>query len=136
MGFAFSTFSAVTELAVTAAVFTYLWHGWRHGVLRNALITAALTYEVLVNVAYMTLRMLRPPAAATYPGWVEAMLPWHGILSLLMLVGLIGLVVEARRYARRGENVLQRHPGATLGFAVLWTVSIVSGEVIYAATYL
>lgn len=136
MGFAFSTFSAVTELFVTAAVFTYLWQGWRHGVLRTTLISFALVYEVLVNVAYMTFRMVLPPGHATYPAWVEAMLPWHGILSLVMLLGLIGLVLEVRRMARRGENVLRTRPRATLGFAVLWTVSVASGEVIYVATYL
>lgn len=136
MGFWFSTFSAVTELFVTAAVFTYLWQGWRHGVLRTGLIAFALTYEILVNVAYMAFRLLVPPTSHDYPGWVEALLPWHGILSLAMLLGLIALVLEARRYAKRGENVLQKHPGATLGFAILWTLSIASGEVIYVATYL
>jgi len=136
MGFLFSTFSAVTELFVTAAVFTYLWHGWRHGVLRTSLIAFALVYEILVNVAYMTFRMLFPPADTAYPGWVEAVLPWHGILSLLMLLGLIGLVLEARRSALRGGNVLRERPRTALGFAILWTVSIASGEVIYIATYL
>lgn len=136
MGFLFSTFSAVTELFVTAAVFTYMWQGWRHGVLRNGLLAFALTYEIAVNVAYMTFRLLVPPTEHTYPGWVEALLPWHGVLSLLMLLGLIALALEVRRMAKRGENVLQSRPGVTLAFAVLWTLSIVSGEVIYVATYL
>jgi len=136
MGFAFSTFSAITELIVTAAVFTYLWQGWRNDRLLTGLITGALVYEIAVNVAYMTFRIISPPTTHVYPGWVEAVLPWHGILSLLMLLGLIGLVIEAHRFGKRGENVLRLRPRTTLGFALLWTVSIVSGELIYIATYL
>lgn len=136
MGFLFSTFSAVTELFVTAAVYTFLWQAWRHDRFRTPLLVFGLSYEILVNVAYMTFRLVSPAEGVEYSPAMSSFLAFHGILSLVMLLGLIGLSIAAIRANGRGENLLREHTGLTATFAGLWFVSIATGEVIYVVTYL
>jgi hypothetical protein len=127
---AFSHFSAVSELGVTAAVFYVLWRAWRHDDVRTGLLAVVLAFEVFVNVAYMVWRIAIPTVhLQTLPSWLLA---GHGILSLLMLAGLIAFAVEAGRLRRQKRNLVREHPGQAVGFAVLWGISVASGEVIYA----
>lgn len=137
MAFLLSTFTAVTELLVTAAVFTFLYQGYRRGRVLGGLVAFALTYEVLFNVAYMVFRLVAGPAGGhTYSDGMQTLLAVHGTLSLLMLFGLVALVLATVRAGRRGENHLREHPRTTVAFAALWTASIATGLWVYAATYL
>ena len=126
---AFSHFSAFSELGVTAVVFYVLWRAWRHDDIRTGLLAVVLAFEVFVNVAYMVWRIAIPTVhLQTLPSWLLA---GHGVLSLLMLAGLIAFAVEAGRLRRQKRNLVREHPGQAVGFAILWTVSVASGEVIY-----
>ena len=126
---AFSHFSAVSELFVTAAVFYVLWRAWRHDDVRTALLAVVLAFEVLVNVAYMSWRLAVPTVhIQQLPSWLLA---GHGVLSLLMLAGLLGFAAEAARMRRQGRNLVREHPGQALAFTVFWAVSVASGEAIY-----
>lgn len=132
-----STFTAVTELFVTVAVFAFLHQAYRNGRVMGGLIAFALTYEVLVNVAYMVFRLFAGPAEGhTYSAGMQTLLAVHGTLSLLMLFGLIALAAATVRAGRRGENHLRQHPRTTFAFVGLWTASVLTGEWVYAATYL
>lgn len=136
VGFLFSTMSAVTELGVSAAVYTFLWAAWRHGRFHRGLIVFALTYEVLVNISYMTYRLIVPSEGVEYSAGMGMFLAFHGLLSLVMFIGLVGLVIAAWRAHGKGLNLFRLHPSATAAFAVLWAVSVITGEVIYVVTYL
>jgi hypothetical protein len=133
---AFSYVSAVSELAVTAAVYFVLWRAWRHDDFRGTLLAITLAFEALVNIAYMSIRIASPAPELHVGPAMEALLAGHGILSLLMFAGLVALAAEAFRLRRQGRNALRERPRATLGFAVLWAVSVLSGEAIFLLTLL
>lgn len=131
----FSTLSAITELFVSAAVYTVLWQAYRHDRFRGGLLSFALTYEILVNVAYMTFRLVQDSGAADRPEWLSLLYASHGLLSLIMLIGLIWFGLAAFRANRVGRNLIREQQGATIAFAVLWAISILSGEAIYLVEY-
>ncbi|MBI2078785.1 MAG: hypothetical protein HYT80_10525 [Euryarchaeota archaeon] len=131
----FSTFSALTELAVTAAVFWFFYHALGRASYRWGVITVAIVYETLFNITYMVLRLVTHEEGVTHdhPIWVTWFVGVHGALSLLMFVGLIAFVAWAHRAVRRGEaHPVGAHPRTTWAFLGVWTLSILSGEAIYA----
>jgi uncharacterized membrane protein YozB (DUF420 family) len=66
------------------------------------------------------------------PTWYVLFLIFHGTLSLIMFLGLIGFVLWARSAYKAGDpHPLGRVHGLTYTFIALWFVSIVSGEVVY-----
>jgi hypothetical protein len=133
---AYSMFSATSELLVTAAVFYVLWRAYARDDFRKGLLVAVLAFEALVNISYMAYRIAVPAAAGGLPGWLTATAALHGILSLAMFLALLFFAAMAWRDDARGENFFREHKGATWAFAALWTVSIVSGEFLFVATYL
>lgn len=136
MAFWFSTLSAVTELGVTAAVYVFIFGALYREVFRVGLIAFALTYEVLVNISYMTFRLFSPAEGVEHSAAMTRFLAFHGVLSLVMFLGLVALVMVAVREHRRGHNLLRQNPGMTWTFVVLWAVSVLTGEAIYVITYL
>ncbi len=128
-----SHFSAATELLVTAGVFYFFWRAIRFDDFRWPLIWITIGYETLFNITYMAVRLARHDPAPDYPGWATLLLAGHGTLSLIMFLGLIAFVMVAFRQRHVGDlNVFRDHGSFTLLFIVLWTTSIVSGELIYA----
>jgi hypothetical protein len=132
---AYSIFSAGSELLVTAAVFYVLWRAYARDDFRRGLLVVVLSFEALVNISYMAYRAV-VPAAGGLPGWLQATAALHGILSLAMFLALLFFAAMAWRDDARGENFFRDHKGTTWAFAALWTVSIVSGEFLFVATYL
>lgn len=129
-----STLSAVTELFVTAAVFYFFYQALRHANYRWGLMTVAIVYETLFNITYMVSRLIVHEEGATHqhPGWVTGFVAFHGSLSLVMFLGLIGFVVWAWRRVRAGEpDPIGARRSLSYGFLVLWTISILTGEAIY-----
>jgi hypothetical protein len=132
---AFSIFSASTELLVTAAVFYVLRRAWARGEFRGALLAVTLAFEGMVNVAYMAYRVAVPARAAA-PSWTLPFAAAHGLLSIVMYLVLVVLAFGARFGYRRGENYFRERPRATWAFVALWSLSVLSGEVLFAGTYL
>ncbi|MES2155627.1 MAG: hypothetical protein V4510_10870 [bacterium] len=132
---AFSIFSATSELAVTAAVLYVLWRAYYRNDLRVALLATTLAFELAVNIAYMSYR-LAVPSQSTAPDWLKAFQGAHGVLSLVMFIGLIILAGMAYSLNKDKRNFFRESPGLTLTFTVLWMVSVVSGETIFVVTYL
>jgi hypothetical protein len=61
----------------------------------------------------------------------------HGVLSLLMLIGLIALYLLAVADVKAGRpNWFRRYPAATLVFLTLWMISVLSGEAGFVWRYL
>jgi hypothetical protein len=129
----FSTFSAGSELIVTVLVLYVIISNLRGGPFRAGLLFATLAFEILVNVSYMINRSV--VVAAHHPNplahWVGLLGAFHGILSLVMLIGLITISVLAYRASRRNISFFQRHKGLTYTFIALWLLSVGSGEVLY-----
>ena len=133
---AYSIFSAGSELLVTAAVFYVLWRAYARDDFRKGLLVVVLSFEALVNISYMAYRIAVPAGGQALPGWLAATAALHGILSLAMFLALLFFAAMAWRDDARGENFFRDHKGATWTFVGLWTVSIVSGEFLFVATYL
>lgn len=133
---AYSIFSASSELLVTAAVFYVLWRAYARNDFRKGLLAVVLSFEALVNISYMAYRAVVPAAGEALPGWLTATAALHGILSLAMFLALLFFAAMAWRDDARGENFFRDHKGTTWAFVGLWTLSIVSGEFLFVATYL
>jgi len=135
--FRFSTFSAVSELIVTAIVLYVIVSNLRGGPLRWKLLFGTLAFEVFVNVTYMVHRSVVITANHPDPlgDWVGILGAFHGVLSLIMLVGLLIMSGLAYRTARRGESYFRNRRGLTHTFVALWVISVGSGELLYVLVW-
>jgi hypothetical protein len=135
--FAFSTFAAISELIVTTLVLYVIIENLRGGPFRAGLLFGTLTFEVFVNVAYMINRSV--VVATNNPNplahWVGLLGAFHGVLSLVMLIGLIVISVMAYRASKQGASFFRERRGLTHAFLVLWLISVTSGEVLYFAVW-
>lgn len=128
----FSHFSAASELFVTAGVFYFFYQAVRHDRFRWGFIAILLAFETLVNITYMSSRIVQSGPTSDRPAWATWLLAGHGTLSLLMFLGLIAFVMLAFRHARvEKENYFRERMAPTWVFLALWTVSVLSGEALY-----
>jgi hypothetical protein len=134
---AFSIFSAVSELFVTAGVFYVVRRNWTRRSFPFVLFLVVSLFEAFVNVFYMATRSAQAAAGASAiaPG-MKLFYAGHGMLSLLAYLVFVTLGVLAYQEQREGRFFFRDRPALTWAFAALWTVSIVSGEAIFAARYL
>lgn len=133
----FSAFSAFTELLVTAAIFYVLWMAVYRDEFKAGVLGVALAYEVIFNISYMTSRLFTHTDTGHHADWMVALLAGHGILSLVMFLGLVALGgVAYVKHRREGRNLFAERVGLTGVFVVLWTISILSGEAIFFLEYI
>lgn len=134
---AFSIFSAVSELFVTAGVIYVMRRNWTRRRFPLAAFLAVALFEALVNVMYMANRSAQA-AQGTHElsAGLKLFYAGHGILSLVAYLVFVILGVFAYQEQRDGRYFFRDHPGITWTFAAVWAVSIVSGEVIFAVRYL
>ena len=134
---AFSIFSAISELLVTAGVFYVVRRNWIRRPFPLALFLAVALFEALVNVMYMANR-----AAAAAAGHdpvstgVKIFFAAHGTLSLLAYLAFVIFGVLAWQEQRAQRWFFPSHPRLTWTFLVVWTISIASGEALFALRYL
>lgn len=134
---AFSIFSASSELLVTAAVFYIVWRAYTKNDFRGALLAIVLAFEALANIAYMAYRVAVPSdELRDAPAWLTSTAALHGILSLVMFLFLVFIAALAWKDNRDGTNFFREQKATTWIFVGLWTVSIASGEFLFAALYL
>lgn len=133
----FSVFSAVSELFVTAAVFYVVRRNWMRRPFPLPLFIGVALFEALVNVVYMANRASR--AAAGHDVISPAMrifFAGHGALSLLAYLWFVILAVFAWQDQRANRWFFRDRPVLTWSFLIAWTVSVVSGEVLFVLRYL
>lgn len=83
----------------------------------------------------MTSRPFPHEDTSHHPDWLVALLAGHGTSSLLVFLGLVAPSWVVWRRRRHGGNLLAERVGPTAKFALLWTVSILSGESILLLEY-
>lgn len=136
---AFSTFSAVAELFVTAGVFYIVLHNRAQKGFAWALATALIVFEFSVNMMYMIFRMREvsggDEAAHTVGSQMALFMAGHGMLSLLVFMLLVVYSYLAFVAWRRGRYYFHERPGITWSFLGLWTLSVVSGWSLYFINY-
>ncbi len=133
MDFTFSTITALSELAVTAIVLYVIFDNLKGNALRWKLLSITLAYEVFVNVFYMVYRAVVVVENHPEPlsSWVTLLGAFHGILSLVMLIGLIVMAFFAYQASKKGIPYFRNHKELTYLFVGLWAISIASGELLY-----
>lgn len=136
---AFSLFSAISELFVTAGVLFVVRRNWTRRPFPFALFLTVSLFEAMVNVMYMANRS----AAASAPGSGEALstpmkiaFAAHGLLSLVAYLVFVVLGTLAYQEFKAGRWFFRDRAALTWSFLVLWTISIGSGEVLFALRYL
>ena len=135
----FSVFSAASELLVTAGVLYVIRRNWTRQSFPFTLFLTVAIFEATVNVLYMSGRASQAATA----GGAEAIAPGlrlafaaHGILSLLAYLVFVMLGVLAYQEQKQGRYFFRERPAITWSFLVVWTISIVSGEALFAWRYL
>ena len=134
---AFSIFSAVSEIAVTIIVLQTVINNLRGRPLQWKLLGACLVFEICVNVVYMIHRAAKLDAGPALTGMQQGMFAFHGILSLVMLMGLMLLYLTSTFAFKAGEPTwFQRHRGGTWAFVTMWLISVGTGEGLFVWRYL
>ncbi len=136
---AFSLFSALSELVVTAGVLYVVRRNWTRRTFPFALFLAVAIFEGTINVMYMAKRASEASAAhavvSTLSTGMKLAFATHGLLSLLAYLVFVVLGVFAHQEQQRQRWFFRERPALTWAFLVVWTISVVSGEVIFALRY-
>jgi hypothetical protein len=134
---AFSLFSAISELFVTAGVLYVIVRNWRRRRFSFPIFMTVVLFEAFVNVLYMSQRASQATsgAVALSPG-LRLFFAVHGVASLFAFIVFVVLGVFAHQDQKKNVFYFRERPGLTWTFLVVWTASIVSGEVIFALRYL
>ena len=133
----FSIFSAISELFVTAGVFYMVRLNWTRRPFPLPLFLGVALFEALVNVVYMASRASRAATGAdVISAGMKVFFAAHGILSLLAYLVFVILAVFAWQDQRTGRFFFRERPALTWAFLAAWTVSVGSGEVLFALRYL
>ena len=134
---AFSLFSAISELFVTAGVLYVVWRNWRRQPFPGPLFLGVVLFEAFVNVLYMANRASQAASGADpISQGMKLFYALHGTLSLLAFVVFVILGVFAYQDQKMNRWFFRDHPAITWSFLLVWMVSIVSGEAIFVMRYL
>ena len=133
---AFSTFSAIAEIFVTAAVFYVVLRNFRGMGFAWRVASVVILFEFSVNMMYMISRMRADVASGEMVGPWALFAAGHGLLSLVVFILLVVFCFQAYQAMQRGNHYFQQHKTLTYSFLGLWMVSVVSGEVLYVVRYL
>ena len=139
---AFSLFSAISELFVTAGVLFVVRRNWTRRPFPFALFLGVALFEGLINVMYMAKRASdasgAPVAAAhALSTGMKIGFAVHGLLSLLAYLVFVVLGVFAHQEQQQKEPrwFFRERPALTWTFLVFWAISIGSGEVLFVLRY-
>ncbi len=134
---AFSIFSAVSELFVTAGVVFVIRRNWTRRAFPFGVFLVVALFEAFVNVFYMATKSAQAAsgASAVAPN-MKIFFAAHGMLSLLAYLVFVTLGVLAYQEQREGRFFFRDRPALTWSFVVVWAISVLSGEAIFAARYL
>lgn len=134
---AFSIFSAVSELFVTAGVLYMVRLNWTRRRFPLGVFLAVALFEAFVNVLYMSTRAARAATGvdSVAPG-MKAFFAAHGMLSLVAYLVFVMLGIFATQDQKSGRYFFRDHPTITWSFLAAWLVSVASGEVLFALRYL
>ena len=136
---AFSIFSAISELFVTAGVLYIISRNWKRLRFAFPVFLAVVLFEAFVNVLYMSQRASQ--AAAGAPGHemsstMRLFFALHGMISLLAFIVFVVLGVFAHQDQKKDRYFFREHPVVTWVFLIVWLVSVGSGEALFVMRYL
>jgi hypothetical protein len=131
---AFSIFAAISELFVTAGVFYVVFTNLKGKGFHWRLATGVILFEFFVNMLYMIYRMQQPSISESSTA-VVTLAAGHGFLSLLVFVLFTIFSFLAYSAIKRGNHFFRENRPLTYAFIGLWTISVLSGEVLFFLNY-
>lgn len=131
-----SALTLATELCVTAGVLYIIWTAYRKGVFLRWLAFFMLGYELIFNVSYMASREVNAATAPALDPYLTALAIVHGIFSLVMFMALIVFFIVTWRAYGKGGNFFKAHHFLTMLFVSAWTLSVLSGILLFVQLYL
>jgi len=132
----FSTFSAISELFVTASVLYIIISNYKGKPFAWKFAAAVIVFEFSVNMLYMIIRMQDVPGESGAGSTYALAAAFHGTLSLLMFILLVIFTFLATSAQKKGEFYFAERPRLTFGLLALWTISVTTGEGLYVVNYL
>lgn len=130
-----STITLCAEVVVSIIVLYSIYRGYVKGKFPAILAGVALLYEILFNVTYMVSRL----GAQTDNQFITpvdlGLAITHGTLSFIMFIALIVFFVLAWIGYGKGVNYFKTHHTLTITFIVFWTISVLSGILLYFVVY-
>ncbi|MBI4821656.1 MAG: hypothetical protein HY791_35675 [Deltaproteobacteria bacterium] len=134
---AFSLFSAVSELFVTAGVLYSLLVNLRGRELPFRVMAPTLAFEFLINITYMTMRASQADKDVALSTVMKIFYATHGILSLLMFLLLAAtFLISMVDLSANRASWYARHRGLSWTLIFFWMVSVSTGEAIFVGRYL
>ncbi|MFQ5753484.1 MAG: hypothetical protein ACE5HI_15955 [bacterium] len=130
----FSTFAAISELFVTAGVFYVIFTNVKGRGFKWKLATTVILFEFFINMLYMIFRMQQHTVSESSSGLV-ALAAGHGFLSLFVFILFVVFSFLAYSAIKKGNHFFQENRALTYGFIGLWTISVLSGEVLYFISF-
>ena len=137
----FSTFSAISELFVTAAVLYVVYQNFTGKGFPWKVAFGVVLFEFTVNMMYMIHRLnvatgdAAAKAESALSGGMVAFMAIHGSLSLLVFIMLAVLCCLAFLDMKKQKFFFKEHRKLTYVFVALWMVSVLSGEALYVINY-
>ena len=127
----------MSELFVTAGVIYVIRRNWTGRRFPLWIFLTVVLFEALVNVLYMATRAARAAAGADAIGTgMKIFFAGHGLLSLAAYLVFVVLGVIAWQEQREGRFLFRERVALTWTFGVVWAISVISGELIFALRYL
>jgi phosphatidylglycerophosphate synthase len=127
----FSTFTAISELFVTAGVLYLVWQNYNRRGFNSRFALLLISFEFMVNMLYMTMRMGQHSQSPDSDPTFVAIAATHGIFSLLTFILLVIYATLAHSEIKKSRYFFADHPIQTKVFLVLWFISVGSGEILY-----
>ena len=132
----YSTITLFAEILISSAIYYTLYQGYKNNHFPAVLAWLAVSYEIIFNISYMTLRALNHSESSIQPALNTALAIAHGLLSLIMFISLIIFFFIAWRKYRNGINYFKEQNILTAVFTAFWTVSVLSGILFYFVEYI
>lgn len=133
---AFSVFSAVSELFVTAGVLYVIVRNWKRQRFSFPIFLGVVLFEAFVNVLYMSQRAAQASSGAEKMSeGMRLFFALHGVVSLLAFIVFVILGVFAYQDQKQGRFFFRERPVLTWTFVAVWIASVGSGEAIFLLRY-
>ena len=130
----YSTFALIAEPLVTTAVFYTFYQGYKNNKFPAKVAFGAIIYETVFNISYMFYKL--PEHFSRFnKAWYTALGAFHGILSILMFIGLIVFLLLANKNYKKDINYFKKHKYISVVFLVFWLIALFSGFALYYTTY-
>lgn len=127
-----SIIGAATSLLVTPLLIYVLFKARNEGRFATRIFVAAMLFESLFLVAYMTFLSFQPGRNDTITDPLDVTLgAMHGVLALIVFIGFWTLLPISLQHYRRGRNLYRESTWLTWSATALRIATLATGEALF-----